>query len=73
MKDDSIEVFTIGFDLDNQDMRGRARAAKSRAQEMRVRADSSAIKHYFEASTGEELDAALQEIIGNTERLALTQ
>jgi hypothetical protein len=35
--------------------------------------DTSSIKHYFEASTGEELDAAFKEIIHNTERLALTK
>lgn len=34
---------------------------------------SAANRHYFEASTGAELDDAFQEIIRNTEKIALTQ
>ncbi len=35
--------------------------------------DTAKVKHYFEASTGEELNSAFQEIISNTEKVALTQ
>ncbi|MDQ2633032.1 MAG: pilus assembly protein [Pseudomonadota bacterium] len=73
MKDDKIEIFTIGFDLDNTDMSRQEREAAKSVLRNCATADSSGIKHYFEASTGEELDNALQEIISNTERLALTQ
>lgn len=34
---------------------------------------SAADRHYFEVSTGVELDAAFQEVIRNTEKVALTQ
>ncbi|HEY6633364.1 MAG TPA: pilus assembly protein [Rhizobiaceae bacterium] len=73
MKDDGIEVFTIGFDLDNKDMSRAERDAAKGVLKKCATKDTSAIKHYFEASTGEELDNALQEIVSNTERLALTQ
>lgn len=73
MKDDKIEIFTIGFDLDNKDMSKEERDAAKGVLKKCATQDTSAIKHYFEASTGEELDNALQEIVGNTERLALTQ
>jgi Flp pilus assembly protein TadG len=73
MKDDGIEVFTIGFDLDNKDMSKEERQAAKGVLKNCSTDDSSAIKHYYEASTGEDLDNAFQEIISNTERLALTQ
>lgn len=73
MKDDGIEIYTIGFDLNNRDMSREEREAAKGVLKNCATADSSAIKHYFEASTGEELDAAFREIIANTERLALTQ
>ena len=34
-------------------------------------ADTNSVKHYFEVSTGEELNAAFQEIISNSEKIAL--
>lgn len=73
MKNDDIEIFTIGFDLDNKDMSKDERDAAKGVLKNCATADSSAIKHYYEASTGEDLNNALQEIISNTERLALTQ
>lgn len=73
MKNDDIEIFTIGFDLDNKDMSKEERDAAKGVLKNCATADSSAIKHYYEASTGEDLNNALQEIISNTERLALTQ
>jgi Flp pilus assembly protein TadG len=74
MKDDGIEVFTIGFDLNDKDMSATERdQAKAVLKDCSSKDTSSANKHYFEASTGAELDAAFQEIIRNTEKVALTQ
>ncbi len=64
MKKDDIEIFTIGFDLKERNARTVLQNCASR--------DSGAVRHYFEASTGPELDAAFQEIIRNTERLYLS-
>ncbi|HTV69630.1 MAG TPA: TadE/TadG family type IV pilus assembly protein [Rhizobiaceae bacterium] len=72
MKTDGIEIFTIGFDLNNKDMSPTERDQAKAVLKNCASDDESAIKHYFEVSTGEELDAAFQAIIGNAERLALT-
>jgi Flp pilus assembly protein TadG len=64
MKNDGIEIFTIGFDLRERNARAVLRNCAS--------PDTSSIRHYFEASTGPELDAAFQEIIRTTERLYLS-
>lgn len=73
MKAEGIEVFTIGFDLNNKSMSQTERDQAKGVLKNCASTDVSAIKHYFEVSTGDELDAAFQEIISNTERLALTQ
>ncbi len=74
MKNDGIEIFTIGFDLNDKDMSATERdQAKAVLKGCSSKDTSSARKHYFEASTGVELDAAFQEIIRNTEKVALTQ
>lgn len=73
MKDDGIQVFTIGFDLDDPSMSKAERDAAKGVLKNCSSKDEGSIKHYFEASTGEELDAAFKEIIKNTERLALTK
>lgn len=73
MKAEGIEVFTIGFDLNNKGMSQTERDQAKGVLKNCASPDASAIKHYFEVSTGAELDAAFQEIISNTERLALTQ
>ena len=73
MKDDGIEVYTIGFDLDNKDMTKDQRDAAKGVLKKCASKDVSSVTHYFETSTGEELNAAFLEIIGNTERIALTQ
>ena len=73
MRGDKIEIFTIGFDLDNT---GMSRTERDQAKSVLKNCstpDTSSMKHYFEVSTGEELDAAFKEIIRNTERLALTK
>ncbi|MFI0842389.1 pilus assembly protein TadG-related protein [Mesorhizobium sp. IMUNJ 23232] len=73
MKKDEIQVFTIGFDLDNVDKDGADPKEVKAMLKACASPDTKTVKHYFEASTGAELDAAFAEIIRNTERLALTK
>lgn len=73
MKQSGISVFTIGFDLNNPGMRAQERNDAKAVLRDCASPDAGSIRHYFEASTGEELDAAFREIIANTERLALTK
>lgn len=73
MKNDGIEVFTVGFDLNNPSMSATERDQAKAVLKACSSTDTSSVRHYFEASTGEELDAAFKEIIRNTERLALTK
>lgn len=68
MKRDGIEVYTIGFALSSKEQ-NEARAVLQNC----ATKDTSAIRHFFDVSTGPELDAAFTEIIANTERLALTR
>jgi hypothetical protein len=65
MKTDGIEIFTIGFDL------GTGETAAKTVLKKCATKDTSAVKHYHEASTGADLDNAFKEIIRNIERLAL--
>src|SRR5690606_29047815 len=65
MRGDGIEIFTIGFKLDNSAAKETMAACAS--------PDRSSVRHYFETATGEELDQAFQEIARNIERLALTR
>lgn len=67
MKRDGIEVFTIGFDLDDSEAGLQAQAVLKNCSSP----DSGSSKHYFEAATGLELDKAFQEVIRNVERLAI--
>jgi len=69
MKSDGIEVFTIGFALPSDE----ASAARDVLKNCSSTDKSSSMKHFFDVSTGEELNQAFQSIIANTERLALTQ
>lgn len=68
MKDDGIAVFTIGFDLSSSEKDEARGVLKDCASK-----DTSSVKHFYDVSTGPELDAAFKEIIANTERLALTR
>ncbi|MEO4001112.1 TadE/TadG family type IV pilus assembly protein [Mesorhizobium sp. CAU 1732] len=65
MKADGIEVFTIGFKLDSNNARNVMKNCAS--------ADTGSLKHYYETSSGEELNDAFMTIARNVERLALTQ
>lgn len=64
MKKKGIEIFTIGFQLHSSN-------AKAVLQDCASPSTSS--KHYFDTSSGAELDAAFQEIAHNIQRLALTR
>ncbi|TIT61555.1 MAG: VWA domain-containing protein, partial [Mesorhizobium sp.] len=69
MKNDGIEIFTIGFDLNDKDMSATERdQAKAVLKDCSSKDASATEKHYFEVSTGSELDDAFQEIIRNTEK-----
>lgn len=65
MKDQGIEIFTIGFMLNEPAAKAVMRNCAS--------PDKTSARHYFETGNGEELDAAFQEIARNIERLALTR
>lgn len=68
MKASGIEVYTIGFALGSSE-KDQARAVLKTC----ASTDSGSIRHFFDVSTGPELDSAFAEIIRNTERLALTR
>lgn len=68
MKQDGIEIFTIGFALPASESSAARSVLRNCASP-----DSSAIRHFHEASNGEELDATFREIVANVERLALTK
>jgi hypothetical protein len=65
MKKKGIEVFTIGFQLDSSNAKGVLKNCAS--------SDPGSARHYFETSTGDELDSAFQEIAQNIQRLTLTR
>lgn len=73
MKKDGIEVFTIGFDLDNKDTSKAEKDAAKAVLKACASPRSGSMKRYFEAATGAELDVAFQTIARNIERLALTR
>jgi Flp pilus assembly protein TadG len=71
MKRDGIEIFTIGFDLNDPAMTATERdQAKSVLKECST-ADTSSLKHYYEAATGADLADAFSEITRNIEKLAI--
>jgi Flp pilus assembly protein TadG len=65
MRDDGIEVFTIGFMLNQANAKRVMRNCAS--------PDTSSIRHYYEVADGAALDAAYREIAANIERLAITR
>lgn len=64
MRQDGIEIFTVGFML-------KEKTAKAVMKDC-ASPDTSSIIHYYETSSGAELDRAFQSIAHNIERLALT-
>ena len=65
MKADGIEVFTIGFKLNSSNAKNVMKNCASK--------DTGSLKHYYETSSGDELNAAFLTIARNIEALALTQ
>lgn len=65
MKKQDIEIFAVGFMLKEAAAKAVLRNCSS--------GDTASVRHYFEAATGADLDAAFQSIARNIERLALTE
>lgn len=65
MRDKGIEIFTIGFNLEEANAEATLQDCAS--------ADSGSIKHFYQAANGAELDSAFQTIARNIETLALTK
>lgn len=73
MKRDGIEIFTIGFDLDDPSMTSTEKDQAKTVLQHCSTADTSSLKHYYEAATGPELDDAFSAIVQNIERLTVTK
>lgn len=65
MRDKGIEIFTIGFDLNEENARATLQNCAS--------PDTGKIKHFYQAANGTELNQAFQDIARNIESLALTK
>ncbi len=65
MRKAGIEVFTIGFMLEEKNAKATMKACAS--------PDAKGTKHYFEAASGKALDQAFREIAANIEKLTLTR
>lgn len=73
MKSDGIEIFTIGFDLNDPAMTTTERDQAKTVLKDCSTTDTSSLKHYYEAANGTELDKAFSDIVQNIERLSLTR
>ena len=71
MKRDGIEIFTIGFDLNDPTMTATERDQAKSVLKDCATPDTSSLKHYYEAATGAELEQAFDEIIRNIETLTI--
>ncbi|MER8591313.1 pilus assembly protein [Mesorhizobium sp. M1182] len=65
MRDNGIEIFTIGFDLNETN-------AKATLQDC-ASPDTAKIKHFYQAANGTELNQAFQDIARNVEMLTVTK
>ncbi|TPL93472.1 pilus assembly protein [Mesorhizobium sp. B2-3-12] len=65
MRGKGIEIFTIGFKLDEANAVTTLQSCAS--------PDTGSVKHFYQAADGTELDAAFQTIARNIETLALTK
>lgn len=65
MRTDGIEIFTVGFMLEEA-------GAKSTMQKC-ASPDTGSMKHYYQTSSGAELNQAFLDIARNIERLAITK
>lgn len=73
MKRDGIEIFTIGFDLNDPAMTGIERDQAKSVLKDCATDDTSSLKHYYEAANGAELSAAFGEISRNIEKLTISR
>ncbi len=65
MRADGIEIFTVGFMLNEENAKKIMQKCAS--------PDTPATKHYYQTSSGAELNSAFQAIARNIERLAITK
>ncbi|MDG4883305.1 pilus assembly protein [Mesorhizobium sp. WSM4884] len=65
MRDQGIEIFTIGFDLTEKNAKSTLQACSS--------PDTASIKHFYQAANGTELDQAFQSIVRNIDNLTVTK
>ncbi|WP_054310296.1 TadE/TadG family type IV pilus assembly protein [Mesorhizobium sp. 1M-11] len=65
MRESGIEIFSVGFHLTETNAKATMKDCAS--------PDSGKTKHYYETSTGPELEKAFEEIARNIEGLALTK
>jgi hypothetical protein len=72
MKAEGIKVYTIGFDLDDKSMSPTERKEARDVLKDCASEDTPSSKHFFDVSTGPELNQAFQDIIADTELLVLT-
>ncbi|MBZ9736462.1 pilus assembly protein [Mesorhizobium sp. CA18] len=73
MKRDSIEIFTIGFDLNDPAMSATERDQAKSLLKNCATDDTSSLKHYYEAANGAELKQAFGEISRNIEKLTISR
>ena len=73
MKRDGIEIFTIGFDLDDPSMTATERDQAKTVLQNCSTSDTSSLKHYYEAATGPELEQAFSAIVQNIERITVAK
>jgi len=73
MKRDGIEIFTIGFDLDDPSMTATERDQAKTVLQNCSTSDTSSLKHYYEAATAPELEQAFSAIVQNIERITVAK
>ena len=65
MRDQGIEIFTIGFDLTEKNAKSTLQACAS--------PDTGNSQHFYQAANGAELDQAFQSIVRNIDNLTVTR
>ncbi|MDX8525202.1 hypothetical protein RFM68_11835 [Mesorhizobium sp. MSK_1335] len=65
MRDQGIEIFTIGFALTEKNAKSTLQSCAS--------PDSGNTKHFYQAANGIELDHAFQDIVRNIDKLTVTR
>ena len=65
MRDQGIEIFTIGFALTEKNAKSTLQSCAS--------PDTGNAKHFYQAANGTELDQAFQDIVRNIDKLTVTR